>query len=89
MPKQQSILSVRVSEEERVLLEEAASQAHTTLSDFIRRRAIEAAETEVLSRSVVTIPASDWEAFEAWLERPPEARRPLQELARRKPSWER
>jgi uncharacterized protein (DUF1778 family) len=82
-----SILSVRVSPDERALLEAAAEQAHTTLSEFIRRRALEAAEVDVLSRSAVVIPAKDWEAFEAWLNRPAEANSALDELARRIPSW--
>jgi len=79
-----SILSVRISPNERFLLETAAAQASTTLSDFMRRKAVEAAETEVLARSVVTIPAADWEAFEAWIHRPAEPNPPLSELARRK-----
>lgn len=84
-----SILSVRVTSDERALLEAAAEQARTTLSDFIRRKAIEAAETEVLRRSIVTIPAQDWEAFEAWVNRPAETIPALAELAQRLPAWER
>ena len=64
-------------------------EAHTSLSDFVRRKALEAAEVEVLNRSIVTIPAKDWEAFEAWIDRPAETIPPLAELARRTPSWER
>ncbi len=84
-----SVLSVRVSPSERAILEAAAEQAHASLSEFVRRRALESAEAEVLNRSVVTIPAKDWEAFEAWLDRPAEAIPALAELARRTPSWER
>lgn len=84
-----SVLSVRVTPGERTLLEEAAAQLHTSLSEFIRRRSIEAAEVEVMNRSVITIPAKDWEAFEAWIERPAEAAPALAKLARRTPSWER
>ena len=65
-----TVLSVRVSDDERSLLEAASEQAHTNLSDFVRRKAIEAAEVEFLERRVVTIPAADWEAFEAWAHRP-------------------
>ena len=83
-----SVLSVRVTPDERALLEAAAEQSRTTLSDFMRRKAVEAAETEILGRSVVTIPAQDWEAFEAWVNRPAEAIPALAELARRRPSWE-
>jgi uncharacterized protein (DUF1778 family) len=84
-----SVLSVRVSAAERALLEEAAAQAHTSLSEFIRRRSVAAAEAEVLNRSNITIPAKDWEAFEAWVSRPAEAVPALAELARRVPSWKR
>lgn len=88
-PLSSSVLSVRVTPDERALLEEAAAQSRTTLSEFMRRRAVEAAETEILGRSIVAIPAKDWEAFEAWSDRPAEAVPGLAELARRKPSWER
>jgi uncharacterized protein (DUF1778 family) len=83
------ILSIRVTPKERAILEAAAEQSRTTLSDFMRRKSVEAAESEVLNRSVVTIPAKDWEAFEAWISRPARAIPGLAKLARRKPSWER
>ncbi len=82
-----SVLSVRVSEEERALLEAASEQARTSLSDFIRRKALEAAEIDVLERRIVAIPAKDWEAFEAWAHRPPRKIAPLEELARTDPKW--
>ena len=84
-----SVLSVRVNLDERALLEEAAEQAHTNLSDFIRRKAIEAAEADLFGRTVVTIPARDWEAFESWLDSPAAKIPALEELAARAPSWER
>jgi len=84
-----SVLSVRVNPDERAILEAAAEQAHTSLSEFVRRKALESAETEVLNRAIITIPAKDWEAFEAWVNRPAEATPALVELARRTPSWER
>ena len=83
-----SVLSVRVSPDERAILEAAAAQAHTTLSEFVRRKALESAEVEVLNRTVVTIPAKDWSKFEAWLHRPAEAVPALAEIAARKPTWE-
>ena len=83
-----SVLSVRVTPGERAILEAAAEQTRSSLSDFMRRKAVEAAELEVLSRSVVTIPAKDWEAFETWLNRPAQANPGLAKLAHRVPSWE-
>jgi uncharacterized protein (DUF1778 family) len=84
-----SVLSVRVSEEERALLEAASEQARTSLSDFIRRKALDAAEIEVLDRRIVVIPSKDWEAFEAWADRPPQKIAALEELARTDPKWRR
>ncbi len=88
-PNTTIVLSVRVNPDERALLEAAAEQARTSLSDFIRRKSLEAAEIDVLGRSTVTIPAADWEKFEGWLNAKPRALAPLKRLAARKPSWER
>jgi uncharacterized protein (DUF1778 family) len=82
-----SVLSVRLSDQERALLETASSQSRTNLSDFVRRKALEAAEADVLERRVVTIPAKDWERFEAWAAKPPRVIAGLEELARRPPTW--
>ena len=84
-----SVLSVRVSADERALLETASEQARTSLSEFVRRKALEAAEVDVLERSIVTIPAEDWEAFEAWVTRPAQAIPALKALARKTPTWQR
>lgn len=82
-----SVLSVRVNEEERALLEAASTLARTSLSDFIRRKALDAAEADVVERRIVTIPARDWEAFEAWANRPAEEISGLKDLARTAPTW--
>jgi uncharacterized protein (DUF1778 family) len=82
-----SVLSVRLSDEERALLEAASSQARTNVSDFVRRKAIEAAEIDIMERRIVTIPAKDWARFEAWAARPARALPGLEELARRAPTW--
>lgn len=82
-----SVLSVRVNDEERSLLEAASEQARTNLSDFVRRKALEAAEIDVLERRTVTIPAQDWEAFEEWAHRPGRKIEALEDLARKPPKW--
>lgn len=82
-------VSVRLSSRERDVLEAAATQARTSLSDFVRRRALEAAEIELMSSPRVIIPAADWERFEAWAGRPAEAVPALRALAAVKPVWER
>ncbi len=82
-----SVLSVRVEAAERDLLEQAAEQAHTSLSDFVRRRALEAAEIALMDRRTVAVPAADWERFEAWASAPPKTVPALQELAASVPTW--
>lgn len=83
-----SVLSVRVNDDERSLLEAASEQAHTNLSDFVRRKALEAAEIDFLERRVVTIPARDWEAFEAWAHRPAQKIAALKDLSRKPLKWQ-
>ena len=84
-----TVLSVRVSQEERAILEAASEQAHTSLSDFALRKAVDAAECEVLERRIVTIPAKDWEAFESWASQPAQEIPAIKELAARAPTWRR
>lgn len=83
-----AVLSVRVNASERALLEAAAEQARTTLSDFVRRKALEAAEMDVMDRRVITIPAEDWEKFEAWVHEPGKDIPELRRLATMRPTWE-
>jgi uncharacterized protein (DUF1778 family) len=80
-------ISVRVAARERKLLETAAEQSRSTLSDFIRRKSIEAAEIELMRRNVVTIPAAEWEKFEAWSRQPPRRVKGLKALAGLMPGW--
>ena len=61
IPNASPVLSVRVSQSERDLLEMAAEQARTNLSDFIRRKALEAAirnENDLLALLPDDLPAT-------------------------------
>jgi len=82
-----SVLSVRLNDQQRTLLEAASSQARTNVSDFVRRKALEAAETDMLERRLVTIPAKDWERFEAWAAKPAREIAGLRELAQKSSTW--
>ena len=83
------VLSVRVSAAERDLLEAAARDARTSLSEFVRRKAVEAAEIDVMDRRVIIIPVADWERFEAWAFGPAKDVPALKELAAFRPEWKR
>jgi uncharacterized protein (DUF1778 family) len=82
-----TVLSVRLNDQERAILEAASSQARTNVSDFVRRKALEAAELEIMERRVVTIPAKDWERFEAWAAQPARDIPALRKLASKPPIW--
>ncbi len=77
------VLRVRVSKAERALLQAASELAHTSLSEFVRRKALDAAEIDVLERRIVTIPGKDWKEFEAWANRPADEIEGLKQLARK------
>jgi len=83
-----AVLSVRVSPDERLLLEAAAENARTNLSDFVRRKAIEAAEADLLERRLATIPPEHWSKFEAWVDSPAKDVPALRELAATRPAWQ-
>jgi len=87
-----SVLSVRLNDAERQLLQDASDEARTSVSDFVRRKAIEAAELQLMERRIITIPAKDWDRIEAWASakpRKPKALPGLVALAKAKPTWER
>jgi uncharacterized protein (DUF1778 family) len=88
MPSPNPVVSVRVSPSERDLLEAAAANSRTSLSDFVRRKALEAAEIDVLDHRMVTIPTADWEKFENWVKAPPKAVPALCDLAATHPVWQ-
>ncbi|MFL4967967.1 MAG: DUF6290 family protein [Xanthobacteraceae bacterium] len=83
-----SVLTIRLSQEERAILKAASELARTNLSEFIRRKALAAAEADLLERRTVTIPANDWEAFEAWAHRSADETNGLKELAAKAPTWQ-
>jgi uncharacterized protein (DUF1778 family) len=64
------MLNVCVSPSEQDILAFAAGQAGTSPADYVRHKAIEAAEIDVLEYRLVTIPAADWEKFAAWVNSP-------------------
>ena len=82
------VVSVRMSPGERELVARAAERSRTSLSEFVRRTALAAAEIDLVGQTVVTIPAEDWERFEAWARGPANPAPQLRELAAHRPAWE-
>jgi len=67
------VVSVCVSEEDHTLLAAASELTGTSVSEFIRRKALEAAETAILERRSVTMAPWDWDAFEGSAHHPAQA----------------
>jgi uncharacterized protein (DUF1778 family) len=88
MTSSTQVLSVRVSAEERDLLAFAAEQGRTNVSDFVRRKALEAAEQDLADHRLVTIPAENWEQVEAWVNAPAKDVPALRDLAAHRPKWQ-
>ena len=81
------VLSVRVSASERQLLEAAAEHSRVSLSDFVRRTALEAAEIDLMSQTRILIPAEAWDRFERWANAPAKDTSALRDLLAHKPAW--
>lgn len=63
-------VSMRLSPQEREVPEVAAEQSRTNLIDFIRRKAVEAAEIRLVRQNVVTVSAKNCKRFESWANQP-------------------
>lgn len=80
-------ISVRFGDRDLRIIEAGAENARTNLSDYIRRKCIEGAEIDLLQRSIVTIPAANWDKFEAWANKPAKRVKGLRELAKTRLAW--
>lgn len=65
-------LHLRLDARSKQLLERAAGYSHTSVSDFVLKHALEAAESVVKDREEIVLSAADWDALLDALENPPE-----------------
>ncbi len=84
-----TILSVRVSPDEKIMIQNAAEHTRSSVAEFMRRKALEGAELELMERRVVQIAPDQWAEFEAMLAAPAKDIPALKELSQRTPVWER
>ena len=71
-----------------MLLSMRKSYIHTNLSDFVRRKALESAEIELMNHATVEISAEKWAEFESWLHAPAQEIPVLKKLSHSTPAWE-
>jgi uncharacterized protein (DUF1778 family) len=74
------VLNIRVSEEERELLDEASTAEGTTRSAFVLKHATRAAEEVLADRRTFRLPDEQWRAFTAALDAPAQQRPRLAKL---------
>ena len=73
-------IAVRASREERELIAQASRASATTVSDFVLRASIAQAADVLAERREFRLPAEQWDAFVAMLERPAVAKPRLRRL---------
>ena len=74
---------LRVDARSKRTLERAAAYEDTTVSRFVVRNAVAAAERVIEAHERVILPATDWDAFHDALLHPPEPNTALRRAARR------
>jgi uncharacterized protein (DUF1778 family) len=64
-------LDIRITPEAKQILQQAAKQRHTTISQFVLESALDSASTVLAERSRLILNAEQWEAFMVALDAPP------------------
>jgi uncharacterized protein (DUF1778 family) len=73
-------LDIRITPEAKQILQQAAKQRHTTISQFVLESALDSATAVLAERSRFTLDAEQWEAFRAALDAPPRRHPRLERL---------
>lgn len=78
-------LDIRITPEAKQILQQAAKQRHTTISQFVLESALDSAGSVLAERSRLILNAEQWEAFMVALDAPPR-RHPRMERLLNEPS---
>jgi uncharacterized protein (DUF1778 family) len=84
-PQRSDKLDIRISPEAKRMLQEAARERHTTISQFVLDSALGAAQQVLAERTRIGLTSEAWAAFLAALDGPPE-RHPRMERLLREPT---
>ena len=79
---------LRMSEEERSLIDQAARIRHTTSTNFIREEALAAAESVVHEQNRFVLNEEQWQALTDALSRPPRVLKKLKRQMAEADSWD-
>lgn len=73
-------LDIRITPEAKQILQQAAKQRHTTISQFVLESALDSASSVLAERSRLGLNAEHWEAFMLALDAPPRRHRRMERL---------
>jgi uncharacterized protein (DUF1778 family) len=80
-------LQLRVTPQQREIIESAAEFRHETITDYVVRHAVSAAKEDLADRRYFTIDEAAWAEFDALLERPPVYKPRLGKLLAQPAPW--
>jgi len=80
-------LQLRVTPQQREVIESAAQSQHETITDYVVRHAVSAAKEDLADRRYFTIDDAAWAEFNALLERPPVHKPRLEKLLAQPAPW--
>jgi uncharacterized protein (DUF1778 family) len=69
-PRRSARLDLRLTEENRSTIEQAAALAGTNLSDYVTGVTLSAARRDIAAARTITLDAKAWEEFLAFLDEP-------------------
>lgn len=81
-------LNLRISDEDREVLREAAKNRDMTLTEYVLEAAVTTAHMELADRNVLRVDGEEWDELNARLEEPPEHLPGLAAAFAKKPVWE-
>ena len=81
-------LNLRISDDDREVLREAAKNRDMTLTDYVLEAAVTTAHMELADRNVLRVDDEEWDELNARLEQPPELSPGIARLLAIKPVWE-
>jgi uncharacterized protein (DUF1778 family) len=81
-------LNIRISNQQKELIDQAAASTGKTRSSFMVESAVEAAQNALLDQTFFRLNETDWTAFMAVLDAPPRMTPKLRRLLDSTPPWE-
>ena len=80
-------LQLRVTPQQREIIESAAQSQHETITDYVVRHAVSAAKEDLADRRYFAIDDAAWAEFNALLNRPPVFKPSLERLLASPTPW--